>query len=63
MNDKTMLSTEEAADYLGVKLRSFAQNWHRWGVTAYQVGRNNRFRVSDLEQFLDDHRATEPRRP
>jgi hypothetical protein len=62
MNDRTMLTTPQAAEYLGVTVRSLAQNWHHWGLTPYKVGRRNLYRVADLERFLLDNRITEPRR-
>jgi excisionase family DNA binding protein len=62
MNDHTMLTTRAAAEYLGVKERALAQNWFRWHLTAYKVGRRNMFRVSDLERYLKDHKIAEPRR-
>ncbi len=62
MNDKTMLTTAQAAEYLGVTVTSLAQNWHRWHLTAYKVGRRNMYRVSELEKFLAHNRISEPRR-
>jgi Helix-turn-helix domain len=62
MNDRTMLTTREAATYLGVKERALAQNWFRWKLTPSRVGRRNVYRVSDLERFLADNKISEPRR-
>jgi len=61
MNDR-MLTTRQAAEYLGIKERALAQNWFHWGLTAYRVGRRNQYRVSDLDRYLEDHKITEPRR-
>jgi hypothetical protein len=60
MTDKIMLTTAEAARYLGVTPRSLGDNWFRWKLTAYRVGRRNVYRVSELEKFLADHRISEP---
>jgi excisionase family DNA binding protein len=59
MND-TLLTTREAAAYLNVKERTLAAHWDRWGLTVYQVGRANMYRVSDLERYLEDHKKTAP---
>jgi hypothetical protein len=60
MNDRAMLTTRAAAEYLGVKERALAQNWFRWGLTPSRVGRRNMFRVADLERHLADNRISEP---
>ena len=59
MEDR-LLTTREAAHYLGVTPRALGANWYRWGLTAYRVGRRNLYRVSELERFLADHRISEP---
>jgi excisionase family DNA binding protein len=53
-----MLTTRDAAAYLGVSERSFAANWHRWGLTAYAVGRRNMYRLADLDAWLESRRLT-----
>jgi helix-turn-helix protein len=64
MNDRTLLTTREAAAYLGIKERALAANWFRpdWALTVYHVGRRNMFRVADLDRWLEDRKTTEPRR-
>jgi len=57
-----LLTTAEAAEYLSVKKRTLAEHWFEWKIPVHRVGRNNRYRVSDLEQYLADHRITEPLR-
>lgn len=37
MNDRAMLTTRAAAEYLGVKERALAQNWFRWGLRPSRV--------------------------
>jgi excisionase family DNA binding protein len=61
MTDHRMLTTREAAEYLHVKYRALGENWHKWGLTAYQVGKRNMFRVSELDRFLQDHATKKPR--
>ncbi len=62
MNDRTMLTTGQAAEYLGVTVRSLGANWFRWGLRPYRVGRRNLYRVGELERFLADNRISEPRK-
>jgi hypothetical protein len=59
MNDRTMLTTPQAAEFLGVTVRNLGANWHRWGLTAIRVGRRNLFRVGDLERFIADNRISQ----
>ena len=62
MTDKTMLTTAEAANYLGLSARTLGANWYRWGLKPYRVGRRNMYRVCDIEKFLAASRISEPRR-
>jgi excisionase family DNA binding protein len=62
MNDRTLLTTREAAAYLNVKERTLGAHWYRWGLRPSRIGRANRYRVSDLHRYLADHRISEPRR-
>jgi excisionase family DNA binding protein len=52
-----LVSPEEVAMFLGVPLRTV----YRWrsrgdGPRAYRVGRHVRYRVEDVEAWLDEHR-------
>jgi excisionase family DNA binding protein len=60
--DKTMLTTAEAARYLGTTPRTLGDNWFKWKLTAYRVGRRNVYRVADLDRYLADNKITQPRR-
>ena len=60
MNDTTWLTTFEAAQYLNVKPRTLGQHWFEWGLKPSRVGRANRFRKADLDQYLKDHEITTP---
>jgi hypothetical protein len=62
VTDKTMLTTRDAAAFLVVSYRSLGENWYRWGLKAYRIGKRNMFRVSELEKYLQDHAITEPQR-
>jgi len=47
-----LLDLEKAAQYLDVPERRLRDNWRRWGITSYKVGRELRFRERDLEAYL-----------
>jgi len=52
LNLKEWLTTDEAADYLGLSvgsLRNLTSNGH---VTHYKLGRRNRYRLEDLRNLL-----------
>jgi excisionase family DNA binding protein len=42
-----------AADYLAIPERRLRDNWRRWKIRAYKVGRELRFRERDLETWLE----------
>jgi excisionase family DNA binding protein len=50
-----MLTTKEAAEYLGVKPQTLSV-WrctHRYGLPAVKIGRCLRYRKSDLDKFIE----------
>ncbi len=47
-----LLDVAKAAEYLDVPERRLRDNWRRWGIRAYKVGRELRFRERDLESYL-----------
>jgi excisionase family DNA binding protein len=52
-----LLTPDEVAVFLGVPLRTI----YRWrsrgdGPRGYRVGRHVRYRVDDIEDWLEDHR-------
>lgn len=47
----------QAAAYLGLESRTLEENWRRWKIPAYRIGeRFIRFDITDLDQWLKDHR-------
>jgi excisionase family DNA binding protein len=52
MQSRGLLTTEEAATYLGLTPRYFRDNYRTWGIPAVRFGhRTIRFRPDDLESF------------
>jgi hypothetical protein len=51
-----LLNLANAALYLDMPERRLRDNWRRWGIPAYRVGRELRFRVRDLESWLEGRR-------
>ncbi|MHB8955443.1 MAG: helix-turn-helix domain-containing protein [Pirellulaceae bacterium] len=52
----TLLSRQEAAEYLGVKVQTLA-TWtssKRYRLPVVKVGRSVRYRASDLEKWMAD---------
>jgi excisionase family DNA binding protein len=47
-----LLDLAKAAEYLDVPERRLRDNWRRWGIRAYKVGRELRFRERDIEAYL-----------
>lgn len=55
--DKLLLRPDEVATLLDVPLRTI----YRWrsqhdGPRGYRIGRHVRYRVDDIERWLEDHR-------
>ena len=57
MSDDDWMGTPEAAEYLGVVLRTLYRLIDRGEVPAYKVGRVIRVKQSDLDAFLESHRV------
>jgi excisionase family DNA binding protein len=51
-----LLNLVYTAAYLDVPERRLRDNWRRWGIPTYKVGRELRFRVRDLEAWLESNR-------
>lgn len=57
IEEKQLLSRKEAADYIGYKYNTLSV-WHytkRYKLKAIKIGRNIRYRKSDLDEFLKHH--------
>lgn len=52
---KTYLSTNEAADYLGIAKTTLYKKVHNNEITAYSASEKSmkRFKVSDLDEYLE----------
>lgn len=51
-----LLSMHEAAEYVGLSYKYYARSYLRFGITYYRVGRYVRFRVRDLDAWLESTR-------
>jgi Helix-turn-helix domain len=52
-----LLNLANAAAYLDMPERRLRDNWRSWGIPAYKAGRELRFRVRDLERWIDSCRV------
>lgn len=52
-----LIGCKEAAQFLSIPERTLRDNWRRWELTAYKVGRALRFRERDLESWLEKNPA------
>lgn len=51
-----LMSPEELAEYLAISKRSLLGCYREWGIPVHRVGRHLRFRVRDVEYWLEQHR-------
>ncbi len=47
-----MLTMSQAAEYTGIKPRTWAALYRQWGVPHYRIGKTVTFRQSELEAWL-----------
>jgi excisionase family DNA binding protein len=52
-----LISAREAAGYLGVSKTTVYERYEEWGLPAYWVGANLRFRIRDIELWLERRRV------
>ena len=52
-----LLTTAEAAAILNIKPRALKDHWRNWGLPAIKVGRELRFRESDILAYIDRRAA------
>lgn len=52
-NHPTWLNTDSAAAYLGITPGTLRRFVHNGEVVCYQIGRVRRYRLDDLDRFLD----------
>lgn len=53
---KTWLTTKEAAEYLGTTVRWMKANIHRLGIPHSRLNNQYRFKIADLEAFMEGNR-------
>ena len=58
MDDDRLLSNQEAAAYLGIKPNTLTiwRTTKRFEIPYIQIGRKIRYKKSDLDIFLEQHR-------
>lgn len=48
-----LLTPKETAEYLSVPLRTLMDSYQRWGMRHVRVGKHVRFRMRDVETWID----------
>ena len=54
-----LLTPQQAADYLGIKLSTIYSLCMRKTIPFVKIGRLNRFRMQDLNKWIESHRQGE----
>lgn len=55
LNECGLMTPQQAADYLGIKLSTIYQMSMRRQIPIVKIGRLNRFRRQDLDKWIDAH--------
>ncbi|MFE4723934.1 helix-turn-helix domain-containing protein [Streptomyces sp. NPDC056728] len=50
------MTPEDLAEYLAISKRSLLGCYREWGIPVHRVGRHLRFRVRDVEHWLERHK-------
>ena len=50
--DRELMSTRQAAEYLGIPAKSVGNNWRRYGLTPAKIGKRHVYRKCDLDTFV-----------
>jgi excisionase family DNA binding protein len=48
-----LLSATETADMLDIHVETLYRQWRSWGLTGVRVGRNLKFRLRDVENWIE----------
>ncbi|GAA0671434.1 hypothetical protein GCM10009535_58940 [Streptomyces thermocarboxydovorans] len=48
-----LLTPDQAAEYLNIPKRTLMDSYQRWGLRHVRVGKHVRFRVRDVENWID----------
>lgn len=51
-----LLSPAETARYLGISVRTLRRRRAEWGLPVHRVGNEIKFRVRDIEKFIEGSR-------
>ncbi|TQF03908.1 helix-turn-helix domain-containing protein [Kitasatospora acidiphila] len=57
MATPVLLTPKEAATLLSVSLSTFYTNYQDWGIPYFRVGKHLRFKLSELELWLEGQRG------
>jgi excisionase family DNA binding protein len=52
-----MLSVRDVAEILGVSPDTVYDEWRKWGLKGYRIGKHLRFRERELEQWIEKQAA------
>lgn len=52
-----LISMREAADFLGLSYKGFAASYKAMRIPCFKVGRSVKFRIRDLESWLEGKRV------
>jgi excisionase family DNA binding protein len=61
-DDDPLWTPAEVAAYIGgnVTARTVVRCWRAWGLTAYRIGRELRFKRSDVRAMITAHKVPPP---
>ena len=55
--DRRLMTMHETAEYLSTSEANLRNHYRPWGLKAIKVGRRVKFRVSDVERWIAEHRV------
>ncbi len=62
MESDRLLTAREVAELLGLSIQSILRRWRAGDLPGFRLGSNVlRFRRSEIDAWLEDHRGPDPR--
>jgi excisionase family DNA binding protein len=52
-----MISVREVAEMLGISADTVYDEWKKWGLKGYRIGKHLRFREREVDQWIEKQAA------
>lgn len=53
----SMISVRDVAEMLGISADTVYDEWRKWGLKGYRIGKHLRFKEREIEQWIEKQAA------